>query len=120
MALQHSDDEASNRDLRDAVQELKKLGTVDVTRNMSIVSLVGKHMKQFIGVASTMFSTLAEQGINIEMISQGANEINISAVIDEKDSLKALQAIHAKLLDQPVVEGSALHDRIERLKLGQD
>lgn len=120
MALQHSDDEASNRDLRDAVQELKKLGTVDVTRNMSIVSLVGKHMKQFIGVASTMFSTLAEQGINIEMISQGANEINISAVIDEKDSLKALQAIHAKLLDQPVGEGSALHDRIERLKLGQD
>jgi aspartate kinase len=117
MALQHSDDETSNRDLRNAVSELKKLGTVDVTRNMAIVSLVGKQMKQFIGVASTMFSTLAEQGINIEMISQGANEINISAVIDEKDAIKALKSIHAKLLDQPVGEGSALHDRIEQLKL---
>ncbi|CDR44575.1 CYFA0S15e00210g1_1 [Cyberlindnera fabianii] len=121
MALQHSDDEESNRDLRNAVEELKKLGTVDVTRKMAIVSLVGKQMKQFIGVASTMFSTLAQEGINIEMISQGANEINISAVIDEKDSIKALQSIHAKLLSQPVQElglGGAINERIAQIKLG--
>lgn len=117
MALQHSDHESSNRDLRNAVTELKKLGTVDVTRNMAIVSLVGKQMKQFIGVASIMFSTLAEQGINIEMISQGANEINISAVIDEKDAIKALRNIHKKLLEQPVNEGTVLRDRIEQLRV---
>ncbi|KAH3669545.1 hypothetical protein WICMUC_004967 [Wickerhamomyces mucosus] len=116
MALQHTDDESSSRLLREAVQELKKLGSVDVTKNMAIVSLVGKQMKQFIGVASTMFSTLAENNVNIEMISQGANEINISAVIDEKDARKALQSIHTKLLEQsnaiPI-----LNQKIESLKL---
>lgn len=117
MALEHSDTEESNRDLRDCVTELRKLGTVDVTRNMCIVSLVGKQMKQYIGVASTMFATLAEQGINIEMISQGANEINISAVIDEKDALKALQSIHAKLLEQPSQGFPILNERIAALKL---
>lgn len=115
MALQHSDDENASRDLKEAVIELRKLGTVDVTKNMAIVSLVGKQMKQFIGVASTMFSTLAEQNINIEMISQGANEINISAVIDEKNAIKALQSIHKKLLEQNQVP--ILNERISALKL---
>lgn len=117
MALQHSDDENSGRLLREAVLELKKFGTVDVTKNMAIISLIGKQMKQYIGVASTMFSTLAESGINIEMISQGANEINISAVIDEKNSMKALNAIHKKLLEARVDAQSVINEKIEHLKL---
>lgn len=117
MALQHTDDEDSNRLLKQAVQDLKKLGTVDVTRNMAIVSLVGKNMKQYIGVASTMFSTLAEQGINIEMISQGANEINISAVIDEKYAIKALTSIHKKLLDNTENAPLVIDQKIAQLKL---
>jgi len=117
MALQHSNDEISSKDLKDAVKELRKLGTVDVTKNMAIVSLVGKHMKQYIGVASIMFSTLAEQNINIEMISQGANEINISAVIDEKNAIKALQSIHFKLLEQG--QQTVINERISELKLNE-
>lgn len=85
--------------LTDALQELRQIGTVDVTRKLCIVSLVGTHMKQFVGLASKMFTTLAEAGINIEMISQGASEINISCVIAEKDGLKALNVLHHKLLN---------------------
>lgn len=47
-----------------------------------------------------MFKVLADEKINIEMISQGANEINISAVINDKDTLRALKSIHAKLLEK--------------------
>ena len=126
MALPIPDNE-SLKDLRKAVEQLKVLGTVDIIKKMAIVSLVGKQMKQFIGIAGTMFTTLAEQGINIEMISQGANEINISCVIDEEDSIKALQSIHAKLLDeqkQVELEHSqstasferAIDDRLEQIK----
>ena len=50
---------------------------------MVILSLVGKEMRHMVGVAGRMFSTLAEGNINIEMISQGANEINISCVLHE-------------------------------------
>lgn len=84
--------------LRDALAELQAYGSVDVTRKLCIVSLVGKQMKQLIGIAGQMFTTLAESGINIEMISQGASEINISCVIDERDSLKALNVLHQRLL----------------------
>ncbi|KAK9473485.1 Aspartate/glutamate/uridylate kinase [Dipodascopsis tothii] len=98
MAL-HSEGNLSG--LREASEELKKLGTVDIIRNMTIVSLVGKQMKQLVGIAGKMFSTLAAAEINIEMISQGASEINISCVIQQKDALKALNVLHQQLLCRP-------------------
>ncbi|KAF5100970.1 hypothetical protein D0Z03_000704 [Geotrichum reessii] len=100
MALHSS---LSEPHFKDALLELRKYGTVDVTRKLCIVSLVGTQMKQSIGTAGQMFSTLAEAGVNIEMISQGASEINISAVIEQKDSLKALNVLHQRLLCQPRV-----------------
>jgi aspartate kinase len=45
-----------------------------------------------------MFTTLAEGRVNIEMISQGASEINISCVIKERDAVKALNLIHQSCL----------------------
>ncbi|SCU77741.1 LAME_0A02080g1_1 [Lachancea meyersii CBS 8951] len=109
----------SSKSLKKAVEELKKVGTVDLTKKLVIISLVGKQMKQFIGIAGTMFTTLAEQNINIEMISQGANEINISCVIDEEDAIKALQSIHGKLLDPEATEtslGKAVNEKLEQIK----
>lgn len=95
MALHSNLPESS---LKDALVELRQYGSVDVTRKLCIVSLVGKQMKQLVGIAGKMFTTLAEAGINLEMISQGASEINISCVIDERDALKALNVLHQRLL----------------------
>lgn len=44
------------------------------------------------GVASTMFETLAEQGINIRMIS--TSEIKISCLVDKDDAQQAVKALH--------------------------
>lgn len=60
-----------NHDLRGAVEDLKTFGTVDIIPKMAILSLVGKQMKNMIGIAGKMFSTLGENNVNIEMISQG-------------------------------------------------
>lgn len=79
--------------------ELEHVGTVSVLRNMAILSLVGKQMRHMVGVAGRMFSTLAEGNVNIEMISQGANEINISCVIHESVAKKALNLIHYSILE---------------------
>ncbi|GAA5903213.1 hypothetical protein JCM5296_001207 [Sporobolomyces johnsonii] len=86
--------------LERVVRDLKVVGEVSISRDMAILSLVGKHMKNMVGVAGKMFSTLAEGNINIEMISQGASEINISCVIEERDAVKALNLVHLKLLHQ--------------------
>jgi aspartate kinase len=61
----------TNRDLEGAIEELKEYGTVDIIPEMAILSLVGKQMKNMIGVAGKMFSTLGDHNVNIEMISQG-------------------------------------------------
>jgi len=58
-------------DFKDAIDELRTFGTVDVIRDLTILSVVGKQMKHMIGIAGRMFSTLAESNVNIEMISQG-------------------------------------------------
>lgn len=58
-------------DFRKALEELKQFGTVQWTRNLAIISLVGIHMKRLVGTAGRMFSALAEAGVNVEMISQG-------------------------------------------------
>lgn len=63
------------------------------------VSVVGVGMRSHAGIASTMFRTLAEEGINIQMIS--TSEIKISVVIDEKYMELAVRVLHKAFnLDQ--------------------
>lgn len=60
-----------DEDLRGAVEELMAFGTVDLVPNMAIVSLVGRQLKNMVGISGRFFSVLGENNINIEMISQG-------------------------------------------------
>ena len=55
----------------EAVKDLEDCGDVSVLHDMAILSLVGAEMKNMIGIAGKMFSTLGEHRVNIEMISQG-------------------------------------------------
>ena len=63
--------EIKDQNLRGAIEELEGYGTVDIIDGMAILSLVGKQMKNMVGIAGKMFSTLGENNVNIEMISQG-------------------------------------------------
>jgi aspartate kinase len=64
------------------------------------VSMVGVGMRSHVGIASQMFRTLSEEGINIQMIS--TSEIKISVVIDEKYLELAVRVLHKAFgLDQP-------------------
>ncbi|MDP5241329.1 aspartate kinase [Uliginosibacterium sp. 31-16] len=68
-------------------------------RTMAKVSVVGVGMRSHVGVASRMFRTLAEEGINIQMIS--TSEIKISVAIDEKYLELAVRVLHKAFeLDQ--------------------
>jgi len=70
------------------------LGAREVNGNDKIakVSIVGVGMRSHVGVASQMFRTLSEEGINIDMIS--TSEIKISVLIDEKYLELAVRALH--------------------------
>jgi aspartate kinase len=59
---------------------------------VSKVSVIGVGMRSHVGIASKMFRTLAEEGINILMIS--TSEIKISVLIDEKYMELAVRTLH--------------------------
>jgi aspartate kinase len=77
------------------------LGARKVTGDNTIVkiSIVGVGMRSHAGIASTMFKTLASEGINIRMIA--TSEIKISVVVDEKYLELAVRSLHSAFeLDQ--------------------
>lgn len=79
-------------ELSDSMQGVKTVIDTEVSK----VSIVGAGMETHHGVASKMFEALYDAGINIQMIS--TSEIKISVLIDIKDSLKAVNAVHDAFL----------------------
>ena len=80
----------------------KELGAREVVGDNTIVkiSLVGVGMRSHAGIASQMFKALADEGINIRMIS--TSEIKISVVVDEKYLELGVRALHSEFgLDKP-------------------
>lgn len=73
-----------DEDLKGALSDLQKYGTVDIIPGMAILSLVGKQMKNMIGVAGRMFTTLGDNNVNIEMISQGNSILAHSPLFDTR------------------------------------
>ena len=98
----HRNDYQRAKNLLD--QTCIELGARKVTGDNSIVkvSIVGVGMRSHAGIASTMFKTLASEGINIRMIS--TSEIKISVVVDEKYLELAVRALHAAFELDKVVE----------------
>jgi len=78
--------------LTDSVKGHIGAASVSGDPKVSKVSVVGVGMRSHVGIASKMFRTLSEEGINIQMIS--TSEIKISVLIDEKYMELAVRALH--------------------------
>jgi aspartate kinase len=69
--------------------------------DVCVIAVMGANMKGTLGVASRIFTTVAQRGINIRMIAQGSSELNVSFVVKEKDGVAVVRAIHEEFkLDQ--------------------
>jgi len=78
--------------MHDSVKAHIGTGNIASDAKVSKVSVVGVGMRSHVGIASQMFRTLSEEGINIQMIS--TSEIKISVLIDEKYMELAVRALH--------------------------
>ena len=77
-------------------------GTVEpliVETGLSIIALVGDHMKSHPGVSGKMFGALGRNGVNVRAIAQGSSERNISAVIASDDVRKAINVLHEEFFE---------------------
>ena len=86
-------DLAAARDLLDGVRARLGFQRVDADPNVVKVSVIGVGMRSHAGVAQRMFATLAEKGINIQVIS--TSEIKVSVLIAEEYTELALRALHS-------------------------
>ncbi len=82
----------SNESIAAIAADLSKLADVKYEGRKAIVCLVGENIRNTPGIAATVFSAISD--VNIQMISQGASEINISFVIDEPDVPKVVSRLH--------------------------
>ncbi|HJZ69633.1 MAG TPA: aspartate kinase, partial [Blastocatellia bacterium] len=73
-------------------RDLGGIGEVTVERDKAIVCVVGDNLKSTPGVASRLFRAIASTNVN--MISQGASEINLTFVIDENEVDRVVGSLH--------------------------
>jgi bifunctional aspartokinase / homoserine dehydrogenase 1 len=74
--------------------ERRRLDSVSSISEIAIIALVGEGIKGDPGVAARAFGTLGAAAIQILMIAQGSSELNLSIVVREKDSPRAVQLLH--------------------------
>jgi len=86
------ENDAPLEDLRAALSRFAK---VEVSKDRAIVAVVGERLKQTQGLAARIFGCLAD--INVEMISMGANEINLSLVVEQRFAAETVRRLHATL-----------------------
>jgi aspartate kinase len=82
----------SNESIAAIVADLGSLADVKYEGRKAIVCLVGENIRNTPGIAAKVFTAIAD--VNIQMISQGASEINISFVIDEPDVPQVVSRLH--------------------------
>ncbi|HEY4111821.1 bifunctional aspartate kinase/homoserine dehydrogenase I, partial [Puia sp.] len=77
----------------------KKVEPLIIETDLSIIALVGDHMKSHPGVSGKMFGALGRNGINVRAIAQGSSERNISAVVAAADVKKAINVLHEEFFE---------------------
>jgi aspartate kinase len=84
----------------DAVQrELSRIGEVNIEREKAIVCVVGDNLKFTPGIVGRLFGAIGDANVN--MISQGASEINLTFVIEEDAVPEAVRRLHSVFFCDP-------------------
>ncbi|MCK5572390.1 MAG: aspartate kinase, partial [Bacteroidetes bacterium] len=86
------------RHLREIVRELRTFANVSVARKKAIVCVVGERLKKTRGVAARVMAAIGS--VELNMISQGASEINISVVVDEADIDSTVRRLHREFFPE--------------------
>ena len=83
----------TKKDLGGLVEDLRHAADVRVSAGKAIVTLIcdAAHSS---GIIAAGFSALADAGINVQMISQGASKVNISMLVDEAEANEAVRILH--------------------------
>ncbi|KAK8710323.1 hypothetical protein V6N13_145653 [Hibiscus sabdariffa] len=98
--------ELIQQELDHVVEELKKIAVVNLLQHRSIISLIG-NVKRSSLILEKAFHVLRINGVNVQMISQGASKVNISLVVNDNEAEQCVRALHAAFFESELPCGSA-------------
>ncbi|KAL8247211.1 hypothetical protein R6Q59_008427 [Mikania micrantha] len=85
--------ELIQQELDNVVEELEKIAKVNLLQHRSIISLIGNVQRSSL-ILEKVFHVLRKNGVNVQMISQGASKVNISLIVNDNESEKCVRALH--------------------------
>ncbi|KZV28910.1 aspartokinase 2, chloroplastic [Dorcoceras hygrometricum] len=75
------------------VEELENIAVVNLLQHRSIISLIG-NVQRSSSILEKVFHVLRTNGVNVQMISQGASKVNISLIVNDSESEQCICALH--------------------------
>ncbi len=84
--------------LEGIIHDLSGFADVDVAENKAIISVVGEGLRRTAGIAAKFFGSLED--INVQMISLGASEVNLSIVVSEEHLIEAVKKLHNRFFSE--------------------
>ncbi|MBT4870213.1 MAG: aspartate kinase [Candidatus Diapherotrites archaeon] len=92
-------------DIEAAAEQLQSLNdtipcTISSEKELAMIGIIGECMKDSKGIAGKLFTAMGENNINVELISQGASEINISFVVNRNNVDKAVEIAHKTFMGE--------------------
>ena len=82
-----------------AISELKNIGKIEVLKEMAIICITGKDIKNKPEILENIFRVLKNIDISTEIISQGVSPLSISFVINQEDADNAIRELHKELFE---------------------
>lgn len=89
----------NTKNLDSISNELREFAEVSIEPEQAIVCMVGEGINSTPGIAGRVFTAL--NGTNIRMVSQGASALNLSFVVNGKDLVRAVEALHEEFFSDP-------------------
>lgn len=88
------DNNCSSSSLKQAVDEITEFADVKVEKDRAIVSIVGEGIGRSSKILGNVFNLVSENMIDVEMISQGASDINLSFIVNSADVDRTVEMLH--------------------------
>ncbi|KAE8720080.1 Aspartokinase 3 [Hibiscus syriacus] len=90
-------------ELDHVVEELERIAVVNLLQHRSIISLIGNVQRSSL-ILEKAFHVLRANGVNVQMISQGASKVNISLIVHDNEAEQCVRALHSTFFESDLPE----------------
>ncbi|KAF5961839.1 hypothetical protein HYC85_003048 [Camellia sinensis] len=90
-------------ELDHVVEELEKIAIVNLFQKRSIISLIGNVQRSSL-ILEKVFHVLRTNGVNVQMIPQGASKVNISLIVHDSEAEQCVRALHSAFFESDMSE----------------